>query len=88
MSLKGQVWWHIPIIPAIQEAETRRLWLEATSLGKVSRIPYLENKLKAKELGIWLMWESACLATWRPRVQKYSHYCKSERNDLSEDLKM
>jgi hypothetical protein len=41
------------IIPATQEAETGRYWLEA-SPGKVVLTFHLKNKLKAKGLGTWL----------------------------------
>jgi hypothetical protein len=44
---QGPVWWYLPMIPATQKAVVRGSQFEA-SLGKVSVIPYLTNKLKTK----------------------------------------
>jgi hypothetical protein len=55
----------MPVIPVTQEEEDiGQLWLEA-SLGKILRT-YVENKMKAKGLLVWLKWQNACLPSARP----------------------
>jgi hypothetical protein len=46
------VWWFIPVIPAIWEAEVGELWSKA-SPSKTMRF-YLKNELKAKGLGVYV----------------------------------
>jgi hypothetical protein len=52
IKMKGycQMWWYMPVIPATQEAEVGRAWLEV-GLGKIVR-PYMKNKLKANVLRV------------------------------------
>jgi hypothetical protein len=50
----GWAWWYMSIIPATPEVEVKDR-CPSLDPGK-SKIPYLKNKLKTKELGAWLKW--------------------------------
>jgi hypothetical protein len=50
----GLTWWHLPVIPAIQEVELGGSWSKPKLLKSVR--PYLKTKLKAKRLEVWLKW--------------------------------
>jgi hypothetical protein len=48
-------WWHMPVIPSIQEAQAGGPWSRPAPKKKERKVSlYLEKELKQKKDGVWL----------------------------------
>jgi hypothetical protein len=79
----------MPVIPATQEAEVGGSQSKFAP-GKIER-PYLKNKLKQKELGVWLKWLNAefkqCSTTEKYPFYKESSWAKVSQGCVMEALR-